>query len=267
MDYRVPMLKSLAIASVLAMVLPANAQKPEYNPAPTAKDWSDLAKLPDWSGVWIPDLADQTRQWQENKTPWTAKAAKDIADMNAAEAAGKPSGLFNNCLPLGMPSWMLMSHSAMEILFTPGRITMLGELDGNRLRRIYTDGRPHPNDPDITFHGNSIGHWEGDTLVVDTIGILPEVMVAVSEGAGIPNGGDMRIVERIHLVEPNTLHVDLEITAPHILTAPWKTTRVFNRQRVRAFDIVEGVCLQGSFVDQVDEHGNAVFVPIPAEKQ
>jgi hypothetical protein len=253
------------ITILAALLLGATLQQLEFNPPPTPKDWADLAKLPDWSGVWIPDLADQTRQWKENKTPWTPKAAKEIADMDAAEAAGRPSGMFNNCLPQGMPTWMLISHSAMEFLFTPGRVTMLGEGDGNRMRRVYTDGRSHPEDPDVTFHGHSIGHWEGDTLVVDTVGILPEVYVAVSEGAAVPNGGDMHIVERIHLAGPNTLHDELEITAPHILTAPWKTTRIYNRQRVRNFDIVEGVCLQGSFVDQVDEHGNAVFVPAPRE--
>jgi hypothetical protein len=157
---------------------------------------------------------------------------------------------------------MLISHNALEFLFTPGRVTMLGELDGNRLRRIYTDGRPHPEDPDLTFHGHSIGRWEGDTLVVDTVGILPEVYLAISEGVGIPNGGDMHIVERIRLVSPDLLHDELEITAPHVLTAPWKTTRIYYRERARKYDIVEGVCLQGNFVDQVDERGNAVFVPI-----
>ena len=79
-----------------------------------------------------------------------------------------------------------MTHNAMEILFTPGRITMLGEGDGNRMRRIYTDGRRHPEDPDLTIHGHSIGHWEGDTLVVDTVGIIPQGYIAVSEAVGVP---------------------------------------------------------------------------------
>ena len=66
--------------------------------------------------------------------------------MFAEEKAGRPPPIFVNCLPEAMPSWMLVTHNAMEILFTPGRVTMLGESDGNRLRRIYTDGRGHPND-------------------------------------------------------------------------------------------------------------------------
>jgi hypothetical protein len=72
----------------------------------------------------------------------------------------------------------------------------------------------------------------------------------------------MHITERIHLAGPNILNDDLEITAPHVLTRPWKTTRVFSRKRERDFDIVEGVCLQGNYSERVDEAGDQVFVPI-----
>jgi hypothetical protein len=162
-----------------------------------------------------------------------------------------------------MPAWMLVTHNALEFLYTPGRVTILGESDGNRLRRVYTDGRPHPEEPDPTFHGHSIGHWEGDTLVVDTVGVMPQSYVAISEAVGVPNNGDLHVIERIHLAGNDYLHDDLEIIAPKILTKPWKTTRVFTRQRARKFDIVEGVCLQGSFSDAVDSDGNAAFVPVP----
>ena len=102
----------------------------------------------------------------------------------------------------------------------PGRVTILGEGDGNRLRRIYTDGRPHPADPDPSFHGHSIGHWEGDTLVVDTVGLLPQAYLAVNEAVGVPNNGDMHIVERLHLQGPDTLADDLQITANKVLSSP-----------------------------------------------
>src|SRR5439155_8501480 len=122
----------------------------------------------------------------------------------------------------GTPAWMLVTHNAMEILFPPGRVTMLGESDGNRLRRSYTGGRPHP-EPDPSFHGHSIGHWEGNTLVVETVDILPQSTIAISEAAGVPNNGDMRIVERIYLADKDVLHDELEIFAPKVLTKPWKT--------------------------------------------
>jgi hypothetical protein len=233
------------------------------NPPPSAGDWAELAKLPDWSGIWVPKINDQHLQLTTNPPPWTPEAAAKITRMSSELKAGRPAPLFVNCLPEGMPSWMLITHNALEVTFSPGRVMLLGESDGNRLRRIYTDGRPHPDDPDPTFHGHSIGHWEGDTLVVDTVGILPETFIALAEGVGVANNGDMHIVERIHLQGSDFLHDDLEITAPHVLTQPWKTTRIFLRKRDRDFDIEEGVCLQGNYAERVNESGDAVFVPIP----
>jgi hypothetical protein len=264
MTSRVPLVlfAGPALACVLAFST-LRAQERTVNPAPTAADWAALARLPDWSGVWTPNFTDQVAQSRSNPVPWKANVSVTIERLRAEEAAGRPKGLFVNCLPEAMPSWMLVSHNAMEILFTPGRVTMLGESDGNRLRRIYTDGRPHPPDPDPTFHGHSVGHWEGDTLVVDTVAILPQTYIAVGEGEGVPNNGDLRVIERIHLAGPDILHDELEIIAPRVLTAPWKTTRIFFRQRARQYDIVEGVCLQGLFSEEVDANGDAVFVPAP----
>jgi hypothetical protein len=233
------------------------------NAAPKAKEWTELAKLPDWSGVWTPNVSDQARREKADPIPWNPKAAAEVAQLERQEKAGSPKGLFVNCLPEGMPSWMLITHNALEFVFTPGRVTMLGESDGNRLRRIFTDGRPHPADPDPSFHGHSIGRWEGDTLVIDTVGILPETYIAPSEAVGLPNNGDMHIVERIHLVGPDKLSDDLEISAPHVLTQTWKTSRFLFRQRARKYDIVEGVCIQGNFSEGKDSNGNSVFVPIP----
>ena len=137
----------------------------------------------------------------------------------------------------------------------------------NDIRRIYTDGRDHVPEIDRypLYNGDSVGFWDGAALVVDTVGILPEVYVAISEGAGVRNEGDMHIVERIHLVAADTLHIELEIIAPQVLSEPWKTTRIYERLRGAQFDLIEGVCLQGSFVDQVDADGNAVFVPTMPE--
>jgi hypothetical protein len=253
----------LAMTAVAAQAAEPGKKQTIINPPPTAQDWADLAKLPDWSGVWNPKISDQDAQIKTNPPPWTPKAAAQIEHMFAEEKAGRPPPIFVECLPEAMPSWMLVTHNAMEFLFTPGRVTILGESDGNRLRRIYTDGRPHPDDPDPTFHGHSIGHWEGDTLVVDTVGIRPQTYIAVSEAAGVPNNGDLHIIERIRLAAPDILHDDLEIIAPKVFTQPWKTTRIYFRQRARKFDIVEGVCLEGSFAEQTDKDGNAVFVPLP----
>lgn len=222
------------------------------------------ASLPGWSGTWIPDIAGQNREERVNMPPWNPRAAARIAKQTADQEAGRPWPLFADCLPEGMPAWMLVSHNAMEILFTPGRVTLLGESDGNRLRRIHTDGRGHPKDPDPSFHGDSVGHWDGDTLVVDTIAVMPEALLAISEARGVPNDGDMHIVERLHAAG-DVLTDDLTITAPHILTRPWTTTRRFTRQRGPNAEIEEGVCRQGDFIESKDADGFSVFAPLKSE--
>ena len=221
------------------------------------------AAQPDLTGVWIPDVKNQELQETGNIPPWKPEILVQFQHMISEENAGRPFLVLGYCLPHGMPSWMLISHNAFEILITPGRITLLGEVDGNRMRRIYMDGRPHPEDPDLTLHGHSIGHWEGATLVVDTIGIAPQSYIAVSEAAGIPNNGDMHIVERIHLIKPNVLADDMDITASKVLTRTWRTTRLFRRYPDRHFEIIEGECAQEELVPGKDSHGNDIFVPRP----
>ncbi len=107
---------------------------------------------------------------------------------------------------------------------------------------------------------------EGETLVVDTVAILPEVFLPVGQAVALPNNGDMHIAERIHLTDPNSLSIELEIAAPHVLAKPWKVKRVFKRQADRSAEIVEASCRQGDFLEKTDANGNAVFVPIPHQE-
>ena len=149
------------------------------HPQQTAR-YADIDKLPDFSGVWIPDVKGQTIQETTDVPPWKLEILPQIKRLNDEFKAGRPALILAHCLPHGMPSWMLITHNAFEILMTPGRVTLLGEGDGNRMRRIYTDGRGHPEDPDPSLHGHSIGHWEKDVLIVDTIGISPQAFIAIS---------------------------------------------------------------------------------------
>ena len=217
----------------------------------------------DFDGVWIPDVKDQHRQETANMPPWRPEIVPQVQRLIAEEKAGRPFLVLSHCLPHGMPSWMLMTHNAFEWLTTPGRVTMLGEVDGNRMRRIYTDGRKPPEDPDLTLHGYSIGYWDNDVLVVDTTAIAPQAYIAPSEAVGVPNDGGMHIVERLYLAKPNVLNDEMEITAPKVLTATWKTTRIFRRYPERHYEITEGECQQEDLVPGKDAYGNDIFVPHP----
>ncbi len=248
--------------AILVMgVLCGDAAAATIDPAPMVHDWAGLADLPDWSGVWLPELGNVGLGTGVTKPDWTPGAARLVGRLQALNKAGHPANPYTNCLPEGAVSQTLMTSNAEEYLFTPGRVTILGEADGNRLRRIYTDGRQHSADPDLTFNGESIGHWEGGTLVVDTIGILPEVFIVLSNAVGIPNNGGMHLIEHISLTAPNTLTDDLVVIAPHVLKTPWHAMRRFHRTRDRDKEIEEGSCRDGDFYGSADADGNAVFVP------
>src|SRR5256885_7911349 len=95
------------LALLASSAIAQDKEKPIVNPPPTAKDWADLAKLPDWSGVWNPKITDQDRQAKTNMPPWNDKAAALIRHQLAEEKAGRPPPIFVNCLPEAMPGWML----------------------------------------------------------------------------------------------------------------------------------------------------------------
>ena len=133
------------------------------------------------------------------------------------------------CIPTGEP--MVMNEVSHEYLFTPGRVTI--SLENGEIRRIWTDGRGHPSEDvsNPSFSGHSTGHWEGDTLVVDTVDIFPE--------AEIYMGG--YVTPKTHMVERftrvgNKMRVRTVITDPDLLEKPWVFTRWFDREDREAVD-------------------------------
>ena len=120
---------------------------------------------------------------------------------------------------------------AIEFIFTPGRVTILGELD-SLVRRIYTDGRAHARDPELSYAGESIGHWEGETLVVHTAAISPNAELL----AGLRGSGRTQVTERIRLQDRTHLQIDTIVEDPVALTAPWRYSRVHERIAPRFFE-------------------------------
>ena len=262
-----PILALLLCGCALGLTSPAvgaDAGEPVNRP-PTVQDWAAIASLPDLSGVWTPGPLDRFPPGSNTAPPWKPKQAVQIVALKKLEQDGDPQNIYVNCLPEGLPSSVTQTLNSVEFLVTPGRVTILGEFDGNRLRRIWTDGRTHPADPDPTFSGHSIGRWEQDVLIVDTIGFLPPVFIPMGQGVGLPNNGDMHVEERIALTGPDTLKVDMTVHAPKVLSAPWQASRTFTRHREQKYDLVESSCRQGDFFDDVDAEGNAVFTPIPKD--
>jgi hypothetical protein len=120
-----------------------------------------------------------------------------------------------------------------------------------QVRHIYTDGRPLPPDPDLRFHGTSVGKWEGDTLVVESIGFSPLTEL----GRNIPHSGKMRIVERFRLSDPDTMTIETTITDPDVLRAPLTSARTLRRHR--NWTTAEYICEENNrnFVDSAGKAG------------
>jgi len=150
-----------------------------------------------------------------------------------------------------MPDIMTQPYP-IELLFTPGKVTVAIEAY-SQMRRIFTDGRPHGS-PDQTFNGHSIGHWEGNELVVDTIGFDPQTRLSIR---GAEHSELMHIVERFKLTPEDLLQVTVTIDDPKALTKPW--TRVSTYARHPDWDIAEYICEQNNR-NLLDANGKAGVV-------
>lgn len=229
-----------ALALALAGAVVAQDERPIYPANAENVSYAELDTLPDWRGIWQPNIGriggDQPMLIGEYKERYEAEKAKLAADPNYEV----PEGL-TNCEPDGMPTMMTMPYS-LEFLFTPGKIVVNQEAL-MMVRRIYTDGRPLPSRDEIdpNFFGYSVGHWEGDTLVVETIGTKPGQRLGE---AGITNSDELKITEHIYLDAENKdiLHLDFTFEDPKVLAQPWHRTHTFRRDRT--WDILEYVCAE-----------------------
>ena len=145
------------------------------------------------------------------------------------------------CLPPGMPAMMNMAYG-MEIVQTKDRITFFSELN-DALRRVYLDGRKptrrHLDDP--TYAGYSTGHWEGDTLVVETVALHPDSFI---EGF-TPHSAEMTVRERIRFAAPGLLENRITVIDPKALTKPWDVVRTYRKASPPNDELREFACAEG----------------------
>ncbi len=268
------MRKPLIVAIALMLPHALAAQPPSRAAAPSAADWAALARLPDFTGVWELSFgappargaapaaagrgaapAGRGRGAAPSLTPEYA-ARKQAFDAHPPEDNESA-----NCLPPGMPGIMGQPYP-MEFLLTPGQVTIVIEAY-SQVRHIYTDGRPLPADPDAKFHGTSVGHWDGDTLVVDTVGFSPLTQIE----RGVPHGERMRIRERFRLTDADTMSIETTVTDPDALAAPFTSVRTLKRHR--NWTIAEYICEENNrnSVDASGKAGVKLSAPDASKKQ
>ena len=168
-----------------------------------------------------------------------------------------PAALANDpadrCDPLGFPYMELWEFRTIELVQTPNQVILLSPFYGN-YRVIWTDGRELPKDPDPRWNGYSVGKWVDDyTLVVETMGLNPKSWI---DHAGRPHGEDLRVEERFHRVDHDTLELTMTINDPKMYTEPWLA---LNKLSVHLqppdFDIPELLCSPTEMANYNNEIG------------
>lgn len=249
------LLISLLWVSVLCAgaALAADAQEaPKTGAAFPKGHYGALDKLPDWGGVWVLNFSPaRERPTLKGKYLELHQEWQRITEANQ----GMAPRVGSNCRPPGMPGIMAIGQYPTEFLFTPGRITLLHEA-WMQWRIVFTDGRPHPpaDEWESTFYGHSVGRWEGDTLVVDTVGIKDTVPLQ----AGMTHSDQLHIVERMYLAKdsPDTLVVEMVVEDPPALQQPWH--QKFTYKRERDWSLVEFICAENDR-NPVDASGQTLF--------
>jgi hypothetical protein len=200
---------------------------------------------PDFTGVWGPYRGARGADPKLAAVPagpivLKPEYAKAYDARRAAEAAGNQRGeplatASVLCVPYGVPSMMSVAVYPIEILQNAKQVTIIAEAF-SEVRRIYL-GKPQAKIDEVPpgYYGRSVGRWEDDTLIVDTVGIRESVQYQ-----RVPHSDQMRITERMRLVAPDILHDQITIEDPVVLEKPITYTLAY--RRMPDYEMVEFVC-------------------------
>ena len=197
--------------------------------------------LPDWSGAWamvggtVFDRATQTgeggaitvgvRSHPPYNAEWEAIYTQHLArrDRNLF-----PDTISNCGVPAGFPRHFNLPDP-YEFVVRPEQVWVLTE-NGPNVLRIYTDGRKHLDDQWETYTGDSVGHWDGDTLVFTTVALKGfRDKDVILDRTGLVLSDKSRATTRIRKINPTTMEVQMTIDDPKALTKPWVVTKQFRK--------------------------------------
>lgn len=224
----------IAVSCVLlaALSFPAFARAPKADDSAKAKAAAASAAGADLTGVWtqFPRIGSRSAgeggfifsKEEPSMTPWAAAIFKSVKAPHTGGYTGDSDDTTLKCYPPGVPRIYLFNFP-MEIFAAPDRVLIVYEF-GHFIRQIWTDGRPHPKDPNPSWMGDSVGKWEGDALVVDTIGFNDKTWI---DQVGHPHSDQLHLTERMRRVAPDTLQIDFTFDDPKAYTKPWTGTKQF----------------------------------------
>jgi hypothetical protein len=178
------------------------------------------AAPPDLNGVWAAPFTPDLSKALGHQPPFTEYGAARFAKEDEIDDP------LTKCLPIGPARGIQAGLMPFQIVQTPSVFTILFE-NQHTFRIIHTDGRSHPKDLDPTWFGDSIGHWEGDTLVVDTVGVDDRTWL---DTAGHEHSDQLHLMERFQRMDGNTIKWTVTFEDPKYFTEPWSVTLPITRQ-------------------------------------
>src|SRR5438309_5097395 len=187
----------------------------------------------------------------DGRVPLTP-AAEAKRDYNLAHNSDSYENMsvWDRCITRGVPGGMFPAgyNNAYQILQTPGYVVILSEMI-HEARVIPVDGRPHLPQSVRQWNGDSRGHWEGNTLVVDTTNYNGKGMTATSGAAarikGIHESEALHVVERFKRVDANTISYEVTVDDPNVYSAPWKVSLRLTKDA--NYLIYEYACHEGNY--------------------
>jgi hypothetical protein len=234
---------SVFAAFALAATLIPTAVYAQTSPHPNTARTRPGAAAPDFSGVWFID--EYRRTILPNEDPPFLPATKALLEKRNYDNTHHDPDLAidptEKCIPPGIPRTMFQPFP-WEIVQTRDRVIIIFEYQA-LIRQIFTDGRKHPDDLEPTYMGHSIGKFEGDTLVIDTVGFNDKTWL---DPMGLPHSDAMHLTERLHRVDHDTLVDEYTIDDPKAYTRPWTATRTFKLKP--EWQIKEYVCTENNTV-------------------
>jgi hypothetical protein len=196
------------------------------------------AGTPDFTGKWANTKpGGHLLTATGGEPPLNAAAKTEYAKRQAALKSGDHTiDPVSSCLMHGIPRLMLAPYPFL-ILQTTRNLNFVHEAN-HTFRNIYWVKAPAPEDADPTYLGNSGAHFEGKTLVIDSVGFNDQTWL---DYTGLPHGEKMTVQERYVMSDPSTINASVTITDPEFYTAPWTTKFTLNRQP--GMTLRENVCL------------------------
>jgi len=190
----------------------------------------------DLTGVWMESGNEITFSPTDPPLqPWAQEKFESAKPGYGPRASADSHDPILKCLPPGMPRIMLFSFP-IQIVQTPGQVIMIFEYD-HFVRQIYMNRQDHPKDFDPSWMGDSVGRWEGNTLVVDTVGLNDKSWL---DQVGHPHSDALHIVERLRRVDHDTLQNDITFDDPKTYTKPWTGRQIFKLKP--SWHLMEFVC-------------------------